>query len=150
MTGDRNNSAASAPESGAADDENRRDPRQKTAQPTPESGATEVKAIDPVALAAFTTGILMSDFSVVHEAAEWLTGHPVWTHEFPMMSDRLKELALAQFPDMPTAVDGGWEATRDAVRDRYGETVEVKRGSDHREVGPVTTAELALAKEPTQ
>lgn len=108
------------------------------------------KAFDPATLAAFTTGILMTEFAKVHEAAEWLIGHPVWTHEFPVLADRLKALTLAQFPMMPTEIEATWEAQRDAIRAQYGETVEVARGADHRAADPLTTAELAFAKAPTQ
>lgn len=92
---------------------------------------TETKSLDPVALAGLTTGVLLSDFSAMHEAAEHVMGHPVWTHQFSTLRDKIQAAVLAQFPDMPTSVEPiGWKATRDAVRARYGETVEVRKGTE--------------------
>lgn len=104
----------------------------------------ETKDFDPAVLGAFTTGVLMTEFSPVHEAAEWLMGHPIWTHEFPRLSDKMKAAALAQYPDLPTEVAEGWEATRDAIRARYGETVSVVQGDETRTVDPLMTARQAL------
>lgn len=106
----------------------------------------EAKDIDPAALASITTGILMADFSAVHEAAEWLIGHPVWTHELPALADRLASLAIAQFPDLPTSVETTWQDTRDAVRIHYGDTVTVERGADQRISDPVTTLQSAISR----
>ena len=90
--------------------------------------SNETKQIDPAALAGITTGILMTDFSAVHEAAEQVMGHPVWTHQFPALAEQMRDAVLAQFPDMPTEAPDGWEACRDAVRARYGKAVAVRRG----------------------
>lgn len=91
----------------------------------------QTKSIDPAALAGLTTGILMTDFSAFHEAAEHVMGHPIWTHQFPVLHEKIKGAVLRQFPDMPTEVGGdGWEATRDAVRERYGSAVEVQKGAE--------------------
>jgi len=101
----------------------------------------ETKHIDPAALGGITTGVLLADFSALHEAAEWVMGHPIWTHEFPRLSDDLKAAVLAQFPDMPVAINlEGWECTRDRLRATYGDTVEVKRGVSERSADPITTA----------
>lgn len=92
---------------------------------------TNMKQIDPAALAGITTGILMTDFSALHEAAEHVMGCPIWTHQFPLMWPKISEAVRAQFPDMPADLgDRPWEAVRDDVRARYGETVEVRRGAE--------------------
>jgi len=88
----------------------------------------EVKHIDPAALATITTGFLMTDFDPVHEACEWLMGHPIFTMSLPHMAERLKAAALAQYPDLPVEVDGDWQQVRDEVRARFGETVVVTKG----------------------
>jgi|SRR5215204_1050230 len=91
----------------------------------------DMKHIDPAALACLTTGILLTDFSRLHEAAEWVLGHPVWTHQFPSIADKMRDAVLAQFPDMPTTIDGSqWETIRDNVRKKYGTLVAVKRGDN--------------------
>lgn len=103
---------------------------------------SETKEFDPAILASITTGILMvQPFSAMCEAAEWIAGHPIWTHEYPSMSDRLKHAVLEQFPDMPTnATPENWETVRDAVREQYGETIPVAKGSGERDKGPIATA----------
>lgn len=106
----------------------------------------ETKHIDPAALGGITTGVLLTDFSPLHEAAEWVMGHPIWTHEFPRLSDDLKAAVLAQFPDMPVAIGlDGWERARDHLRAAYGNTVEVRRGVSERTADPITTAYQALS-----
>ncbi len=91
---------------------------------------SEIKHLDPAALAGLTTGVLMTDFSALHEAAEHVLGAPVFTHQFPVLMDKIAACVLTQFPEMPKTVEpAGWEATRDAVRARYGQTVEVRKGS---------------------
>lgn len=108
------------------------------------------KMIDPAALASLTTGVLMVDFSTMHEAAEHILGHQIWTHEFVFQADDLKRSVLKQFPNMPTSVDSSWEQVRDDVRSKYGDKTEVLSGSANRVAGPAVTAEMALAKVATQ
>ncbi len=111
---------------------------------TQETEMTETKNIDPAALASITTGVLLTEFLPVHEAAEWLLGHPIWTHELPRQADPMKAAALAQFPDMPTETGESWEICRDAVRAVYGDTVAVARGSQVRSQSPIETARQAF------
>lgn len=93
----------------------------------------ETKSFDPCALAGLTTGTVLTNFSDMHEAAEFVMGCPIWTHQFPVMLPRIRAAILAQHPELPTkTADGpeGWKATRDAVRARYGEAVEVRKGQE--------------------
>lgn len=105
---------------------------------------SDIKQIDPLALASITTGIaLVEGFRGVAEAFEHVMGHPVWTHEMPMFADRAKHLILAQFPNMPVDVGADFRDCMAMVRKRFGETVSVARGSDVRAADPVTTLEMA-------
>ena len=91
---------------------------------------SDIKHIDPAALAGITTGTLMTDFSALHEAAEHVMGHPIWTHQFPTLLPKIADAVLAQFPEMPISLDGTtWEQARDEVRLRHGATVLVRKGS---------------------
>lgn len=108
---------------------------------------TDTKMIDVCALATITSGtVLCQPFSLVKEAAEQLLGHPVWTHEFvvPKIQKALIAAVLAQYPDMPVEQTADWKATRDALYERYGQMVEVKRGSREREAGPVDTLQSLM------
>lgn len=107
---------------------------------------TETKSFDPAILASITTGIMLVEhgFSSMHEAAEWIMGHPVWTHEFAdkALWDRMGAAVLAQFPEMPVNKDDAkvdWQKVADDVRARYGENVSVTRGSSERTTDPITT-----------
>lgn len=102
----------------------------------------ETKSFDPAVLATLTTGtLLMEPFSLAHEAAEWVLGHPVWTHQFPTMMPKLRAAVLAQFPDMPVgSVGERYAAVRDEVRARYGAAVEVARGSGETAIDPLDPA----------
>lgn len=109
------------------------------------------RAFDPRALATFTTGIVMvAPFSLSHEAAEWLLGHPVWTHEFADKAtmDRLSKAALAQFPDFPVGKPNDWQRCADDLIARYGPTVSVKQGHDTRDRNPIETAIALLSRTP--
>lgn len=53
-------------------------------------------------LLSMTTGKMLCNFSDMHEAAELILGHPVWTHEFAdrNLCDKIKARVLAQHPDL--------------------------------------------------
>jgi hypothetical protein len=53
-----------------------------------------------VLLSLTTDKLLCDSFSEVHEAAEFVMGHPIWTHEFADRAvwNRLKRLVLEQIP----------------------------------------------------
>lgn len=102
----------------------------------------DTKMLDPAALAGLTTGVLLTGFSALHEAAEQVIGHPIWSHEFGSKetSDALRDAVLGQFPDMPVSIaPEGWEYTRDAVRSQFGTAVIVQKGSSTRTKHPVDT-----------
>ncbi len=99
----------------------------------------ETKSFDPAVLAGLTTGIVLTDdgFSPMHEAAEWVMGHPIWTHQFPTMLPAIRDAIVAQFADMPTeAPDDFMQAAVD-VRARYGKAVEVRRGAGETAINPL-------------
>ena len=105
----------------------------------------ETKTFSVPALASLTTGRLLCGFSEMHELAEHLLGHPVWTHEFASkpLWDRMKAKLLEQHPDIPTEtpddVETNWQAYRDRLIDELGESREIVKGSDERGKGPIET-----------
>lgn len=63
----------------------------------------------PIAvIASISTGVLLCDFSKMHEAAEYLMGHPIWTHHFAdkEMSKDMKRAIAEQCPGMPDNLEG--------------------------------------------
>lgn len=106
---------------------------------------TQIKSVYSCAIASITTGVmLVQDFGQIAEASEWLIGHPIWTHEYPALADELARLAFEQFPGMPVDTGGNWELTRDEVLTKFGEKVEIRRGTAERKAGPISTLADAL------
>ena len=91
------------------------------------------KEFPSVALATLSSGtVLIEPFSKVHEVAEWIMGHPIWTHQFPSLRHEIENAVLKQFPTMPTKLDGvtreNWREHADRIEAEFGKTVRVKRG----------------------
>jgi len=104
-----------------------------------------IKYIDPRALGSITSGILLiQDFGKVHEAIEWVIGHPVWTHELPKYSEKATELIDAQYPGMPHGEVANWKETADFLLKKFGFAVPVKQGTEVRAAGPVETLAATL------
>ena len=107
---------------------------------------TETKEFPTLVVATTATGISLGtgiNYSNVQECAEWICGHPVWTHElgFGPLMDRVSALAYAMFPLLPTkdAASADWSAAaRKAIED-HGETVLVPRGALERDQSPIET-----------
>lgn len=93
----------------------------------------ETKQFSPAVLASISSGVLLCDFSKLHEASEWIMGHPIWTHQFPSLRADLEAAVAAQFPDMPRDIEGvdrdNWQDHAKALEDRFGKTVSVRKGS---------------------
>lgn len=102
----------------------------------------QTKSFDPAVLASLTTGIVLvrEGFSPMHEAAEWVMGHPIWTHQFPTLMPAIRKAIIAQFPDMPTAQPDDFMQAAADTRARYGTLVEVRRGSGETATDPLDPA----------
>lgn len=68
----------------------------------------ETREFPTAVVASISSGILLCKFGDMHEAAEFLMGHPVWTHHFASkeLSAKMKRAVLEQCPGMPTALQG--------------------------------------------
>lgn len=106
----------------------------------------ETKEFSTLVVASTITGISLCDgltVSQFHECAEWLCGHPVWTHELvhAPTKDRYVTEALEQFPDMPTAIEAHENLSAAAAKAiaAYGIKVSVKRGQHERRENPADT-----------
>jgi hypothetical protein len=96
------------------------------------------------AVAGLTTGICLSNFRDIHECAEWVVGHPIWTHEFAekSLSDRLRKAIYAQHPQLETIDIKGMkpQEVEDAVeklRLLFGPTLTLTKGSSERTESPI-------------
>lgn len=103
---------------------------------------TEQKALPTLAVATLTTGIcLVEGFAGVGEAANWIMGHLVWTHELGPACERIREIVKARYPDFPMELGDGadWQKVREDVLDRYGAEIAFERGSEVRTASPEDT-----------
>ena len=120
----------------------------------------EEREIPTLVLASLTTGIMLAEeFAHVHQAAEYILGHSIWTHQFgrPEIWEALREKISAQHPQLPQGdqTDEEWLtktlaqlglSRNDPVKEwlpawqrylvgRYGANLVVKKG-DAREISP--------------
>lgn len=73
-------------------------------------------------VASLSSGVLLCDFSAMHECAEFLMGHPIWTHHFANKElwQAMQRAILAQCPSMPTEMEG---VNKDNCRERVAELI---------------------------
>lgn len=102
---------------------------------------SETKALSIGAVLTITTGIVMVEgFKGVHEAFEWIMGHPVWTHEMPRFGDAARDRVVAQYPDFPVeASSANFRTVLADATAKYGDTITIQQGDASRAVGPITS-----------
>jgi len=68
----------------------------------------ETREFPTAALASLTSGVLLCKFGDMHEAAEFVMGHPIWTHHFAskQLNQDIQKTLLAQHPGLPTDIEG--------------------------------------------
>lgn len=77
--------------------------------PTTEKAAQmETREFPTAVIASISTGIMLCKFGDMHEAAEYLMGHPIFTHHFASkeLSADMKRTVAEQCPGMPTSLEG--------------------------------------------
>lgn len=93
---------------------------------------TETREFPTAVIASLSSGVLMCDFSHMQEAAEYLMGHPIWTHHFAdkQLTSEMKRMIAEQCPGMPTELEGGdtWRDQLAAVEAELGQTVRIRKG----------------------
>ena len=94
----------------------------------------ETKQYPTEVIASLSSGVLFCDFSAVHEAAEFLMGHPIWTHHFADkdLCREMQATILEQCPGMPTEFPGvtkeNYIARIAALKEEIGETCLIRKG----------------------
>lgn len=96
---------------------------------------TDTREFPTAVIASVCTGVLLCEFSKMHEAAEYIMGHPIWTHHFAdrAFQAQMQAAILEQCPGMPTEIEG---CTKDnyldklaAIEAEVGPMQRVRRGS---------------------
>lgn len=94
----------------------------------------ETREFPTATLASLTSGVLLCKFGDIHEAAEFVMGHPIWTHHFAskQLNEDIQKTLLAQHPGLPTDIEG---VTADnylehvaALEAKLGKTLVVTKG----------------------
>jgi hypothetical protein len=95
---------------------------------------TETRDFPTAVLVSLSTGISLCTFSDFHEAAEYLMGHPIWTHQLPKLADAIKRAIVEQYPNVPTKIEG--VVTKDnylqkiaEIESEIGTTLKIRKGS---------------------
>ena len=95
---------------------------------------SETRDFSTAVIASISTGILMCKFDDMHEAAEFLMGHPIWTHHFAdkTLCGEMRKMIAEQCPGMPMRGDleGGdtWREQLAKVEADLGATVKIRKG----------------------
>ncbi len=96
---------------------------------------TKTREFPTAVLASITSGKLLCKFGDLHEAAEFIMGHPIWTHHFANkeFSADMKRTLLAQCPSLPLSIDGvtpeNYQAKVAELEGRIGKSFIVSKGS---------------------
>lgn len=97
-------------------------------------GMTETRDFPTAVIASLSSGVMLCKFSELHEAAEFLMGHPIWTHHFASKElwKEMQQTIAAQCPGMPTELPGvngdNWLAAKAKLEQELGATVTIRKG----------------------
>lgn len=105
---------------------------------------TETREFPTAVIASLSSGRLLCKFSEMHEAAEYLMGHPIWTHHFASrpLWEEMKRSISEQCPGMPTSDIEG--VTPENVHEHIarleadlGPLVKIRKGSGATAMSPL-------------
>lgn len=94
----------------------------------------ETRDFPTAVIASISTGIILCPFGEMHEAAEYLMGHSIWTHHFAdrVFAGEMKNAIAEQCPGMPSEIEG---VTPDNYLEKVaeleaqiGKTVKIRKG----------------------
>lgn len=105
------------------------------------------KEISTLALISITSGIMLTEkFGEIHEAAEFIIGHPIWTHEFAdkNIQKTLNDLVLKQVPEISSIDVSGcnndnYAQYQKKIHQKIGFCRVVKQGDAVRDKHPIKT-----------
>lgn len=100
---------------------------------------TETRDFPTAVIASISTGVLLCKFSDMHEAAEYLMGHPIWTHHFgdQKLCEDMSRTIAGQCPGMPLRGKDGDARNVNGenyleyiakLEDDLGKTVKIRKG----------------------
>lgn len=96
---------------------------------------TDTRDFPTAVIASLSSGINLCSFNEMHNAAEYLMGHPIWTHHFASKDlwQDMQRTVLAQCPGMPTKLPGITKGNyQECIADlelKFGKTTKIRKGS---------------------
>jgi len=94
-------------------------------------------------IASLSSGVLLCEFSKMHEAAEYLMGHSIWTHHFASKDlwKAMRGKILEQCPGMPTDVTGvtkeNYAEKLSEIEKELGVSVMIRKGNGETAMSPL-------------
>ena len=93
----------------------------------------ETRDFPTAVIASISSGVLLCEkFSDMQEAAEFLMGHPIWTHHFASKElwSEMQRTVLEQCPGMPTGgiTKDNWREEATRLAQELGPTVKIRKG----------------------
>lgn len=96
---------------------------------------SETRDFPTAVIASLSSGFLLCKFSEMHEAAEYLMGHPIWTHHFANKElwREMQQTIAAQCHGMPgedaDITKENWQQRKAEIEAQLGPTVRIRKGS---------------------
>lgn len=83
----------------------------------------ETRDFPTAVIASLSTGVLLCKFGEMHEAAEYLMGHPIWSHHFgsKKLRHEMQRAVIEQCPGMPTSLAD--------IEAEIGKVVKIRKGN---------------------
>lgn len=85
-------------------------------------------------IASISTGVLLCQFGEMQEAAEYLMGHPIWTHHFgdKGLCEEMQKTVIEQCPGIPidaaSVTKDNWQEFKAKLIAELGKTVRIRKG----------------------
>jgi hypothetical protein len=104
---------------------------------------TETRHFPTPVIASLSSGVLLCKFSDMHEAAEFLMGHPIWTHHFASKDlwQAMQRSILEQCPGMPAELPDttkeNYQAKVANLEREVGKVVRIRRGDGKTAMHPL-------------
>ena len=100
-------------------------------------------------IASISTGVLLCKFDEMHEAAEYLMGHPIWTHHFASRDlwSKMQRAVVEQCPGIPTKITGvdeeNYPEKLAEIEAEIGAVVKIRKGGGATAMHPLDGIRLS-------
>ena len=104
----------------------------------------ETRVFPTAVIASISSGVLLCEFSKMHEAAEYLMGHPIWTHHFASKDlwEQMRDKVLEQCHGLPAKDDrsisrDNWQAKLAEIEAEIGPVCIIRKGGGETAMHPM-------------